>query len=159
MPLKVLLNGSIAGSIATLPMTLVMQLGYRMLPSHQQYPLWPSEIVQKLEEDVGAEHRINEKQHIALSLLAHFGYGAAAGTAYAATANRLPSGAMVSGIAYALTVWAVGYLGWLPAIRILVPATEQPKERNALNIAAHIVWGAGLGVIFERLQRYEQNKQ
>jgi hypothetical protein len=29
---------------------------------------------------------------------------------------------------------------------LMPPATRQPRERNAMMIAAHIVWGAALGL-------------
>ena len=45
---------------------------------------------------------------------------------------------------YGLGVWAMSYLGWIPAVRILTPAHRHPLRRNLLMIAAHIVWGLTL---------------
>jgi len=42
-------------------------------------------------------------------------------------------------------VWGGSYLGLLPSLGILRPATDHPAQRNALMIAAHLVWGATLG--------------
>jgi hypothetical protein len=41
----------------------------------------------------------------------------------------------------------------MPALGLLSPATEHPGRRNALMIAAHLVWGSATGIIFDRLQR------
>ncbi len=44
------------------------------------------------------------------------------------------------------------YLGQLPAANILPPATEDAARRNALMIAAHIVWGVTLGALVTLLR-------
>jgi hypothetical protein len=59
----------------------------------------------------------------------------------------------LQGIACGLAVWTLSYLGWLPALGILRPATEHPPRRTALMIAAHAVCGLVLGVLAEGLQR------
>jgi uncharacterized membrane protein YagU involved in acid resistance len=60
---------------------------------------------------------------------------------------------VVNGVAYGLGVWTASYLGLLPALGLLAPATEHPARRNALMIAAHVVWGASLGITAKRLSR------
>jgi uncharacterized membrane protein YagU involved in acid resistance len=59
-------------------------------------------------------------------------------------------------VPFALLVWLVSYLGWIPAANILPPATDQPKRRNALMIAAHVVWGVSLGSVFALLTDRER---
>lgn len=148
-----LLQGALAGCIATAPMTIVMTLLHRLLPRREQYPLPPSEIVEQIEEGVGAQQHMTEQQHLALTLLGHFGYGAAVGAGYGLLRKQLPFGKIANGIVYGLLVWTVSYLGLLPAAGLLTPATAHPARRNALMIAAHIVWGAATGVLVEQLQR------
>jgi hypothetical protein len=58
---------------------------------------------------------------------------------------------VLAGVGFGLAVWAVSYLGWLPAAGILSPATEHPARRNALMIGAHVVWGATTGLAVGRL--------
>ncbi|MEJ7606229.1 MAG: DUF6789 family protein [Bryobacteraceae bacterium] len=55
------------------------------------------------------------------------------------------------GALYGLAVWGGSYLGVMPATGLYKSATEEPAARNALMIAAHLVWGAALGVIFNKL--------
>jgi len=147
-----LLHGAVAGCIATAPMTVVMTVLHRLLPRPEQYPLPPSEIVEQIEETIGMEQHIDPEQHVAVTLLGHFGYGAAVGVGYALLRRHLPFGRIANGIVYGLGVWTVSYLGLLPAAGLLTPATEHPARRNGLMIAAHVVWGAATAWVFALLQ-------
>ncbi len=147
-----MLRGAIAGLVATAPMTVAMEVLFRRLPRGERYPLPPSEIVAVLEHAAGARRMAGAEEHLALTLIGHFGYGAAAGGGYGLLADRLPLPPALRGIAYGIATWMFSYLGWLPAFGILRPATEHPGRRNALMIVAHIVYGATLGLLFERLE-------
>jgi hypothetical protein len=50
-------------------------------------------------------------------------------------------------------VWAGSYLGLLPMTGLLHSATRERAERNALMIAAHVVWGGVLGALAEHANR------
>jgi hypothetical protein len=43
-------------------------------------------------------------------------------------------------------------MGWIPAVGTLEPATEHPPRRNALMIAAHLVWGAATAAAVRELR-------
>ena len=150
--INTLLRGAVAGCVATAPMTVVMTALHRLLPRREQYPLPPSEIVEQIAHNVGVEQHIDPPQHVAVTLLGHFGYGTAVGAGYALVHKFLPFGKIANGIAYGLLVWTVSYLGLLPAAGLLKPATEHPARRNALMIAAHVVWGAATAWGFALLQ-------
>ena len=45
---------------------------------------------------------------------------------------------------FGLGVWAASYLGWIPGLRILEPATQHPAHRTALMLMAHVIWGVSL---------------
>jgi hypothetical protein len=84
--------------------------------------------------------------NLAATLAAHFGFGAATGALFAAGSKELQHQYPVAaGIGYGLCVWAGSYLGWVPGLRLMPPATRQPAARNIMMIAAHVVWGATLG--------------
>lgn len=152
-----ILAGLVSGALATVPMTLAMKALHRQLPPEERYPLPPAEITAKLGEEVGMPEKPHTSSQLALTLAAHFGYGAAAGGLYAPLARRLPGHPLAKGIGFGLTVWTVSYLGLLPSLGILTPATEHPARRNALMIAVHVLWGAVLGLSFESLnQRVNQ---
>jgi uncharacterized membrane protein YagU involved in acid resistance len=145
--------GSAAGFAATLPMSVAMELMHRRLPPQERYPLPPRQITASVAESAGLEPHLDEPQKFTLTLLAHFGYGAAAGALYAPLAGRSPLPAPLAGVIFGLVVWTTSYLGWLPAARILRPATEHPWRRNALMIAAHVVWGLSAALLVTALSR------
>jgi uncharacterized membrane protein YagU involved in acid resistance len=148
---SVLVVGALAGLAATAPMTLFMQKMHQELPARERYPLPPSEIVEELTEQAGIDDQVDQSEHKALTLLAHFGYGAATGALYAPLAQAFHPPAMLGGAAFGLAVWGTSYLGLLPALGILRPATEHPARRNALMIGAHVIWGVTLGLVVEQL--------
>jgi len=146
-----MLRGATAGLTATVPMTLFMEAAHRCLPPHEQYPLPPREITERATEAAGVDDDLSEPQKQGMTLAAHFGYGASAGAVYGALAPSLPFSPALNGIAYGLAVWAGSYLGWLPAVGLHPPATREPARRNALMIGAHVLWGAVLGCLVDRL--------
>jgi uncharacterized membrane protein YagU involved in acid resistance len=143
--------GAVAGLIATVPMTIAMLLMHRRLPWHQRYPLPPRQIVGNMAHKAGVRQHLDNKEARGATLAAHFGYGAATGALFAPVSRALPVPRVVGGIAYGAAVWSVSYLGVLPALGILPPATKHPAERNALMILAHVIWGATLGLALDAL--------
>jgi hypothetical protein len=130
--------GAIAGFTATLAMTLAMRELHARLREPERYPLPPREIIDRLapESDSGIS---TETRRRTASMATHFAYGALTGGIYGAFK---PKGRLVPGSLYGVAVWAGSYLGWIPAAKILRPATTHPLSRNALMIGAHLVWGA-----------------
>jgi uncharacterized membrane protein YagU involved in acid resistance len=146
-----LVLGVICGIAATGPMSVVMVLLHRRLPARERYPLPPREITSKAVERVVEPDEISPATRSVLTWLAHFGYGGAAGAFYAEAERRLPGRASVRGPLFGLLLWMVSYLGLLPGLRVLTPATEHPLRRNALMIAAHLVWGWFLAIFYQVL--------
>ncbi len=138
--------GALAGLIATAPMTAAMIAMLRRLPPQEQYPLPPRRITMRMLGPTGARE-LNAPQRNALTMVNHFGYGAAIGAVYGPLAKALKLPPIAGGIGYGLAVWTGSYLGWLPATGVLEPASNHPMRRNALMIAAHVVWGAAAGAI------------
>ncbi len=112
----------------------------------------PHEIADKVVERSAAADDAGPQERRRLGWLAHFGFGAATGALYAVLRNRIPTpgGPIFHGSTFALAVWAVSYLGWIPAIRFLPPATEDEPGRQPAMVAAHALFGAILGVLVER---------
>jgi hypothetical protein len=79
----------------------------------------------------------------ALGLVAHLGFGATVGAVYALL-PRL-GGPLPRGISWALAVYAASYQGWVPAMGALPPASRDRRDRVAVMVAAHVVYGAVLG--------------
>jgi uncharacterized membrane protein YagU involved in acid resistance len=58
---------------------------------------------------------------------------------------------LLKGSLAGMIVWGGSYLGLLPALGIIPPATKHPRRRTALMIAAHLVWGVATGVVADRI--------
>ncbi|MBX6311310.1 MAG: DUF1440 domain-containing protein [Isosphaeraceae bacterium] len=147
-----LVIGAMAGCAATAPMTWAMEVMHRNLPHHERHPLPPWEIVERVAEKAVGQEPVGETEHFWLTLVAHFAYGAAAGSVFGPVAQRLALPRVLGGTAYGLVVWAGSYFGLLPALGIMRPATQHPMRRTALMIAAHLVWGSALGIFVELLE-------
>ena len=86
-----------------------------------------------------------------MTIFSHFGYGALFGSVYALFADRIPLHSSLKGALAGVAIWIGSYLGWLPALGILRPATQHPFRRNLLMIIAHVVWGVTLGEATRKL--------
>ena len=151
--MNVYLAGLLAGCMATLPMTLFMMLLFRALPRREQYPLPPRQVTMEVAEKAGIKERLDEPERTKLTLAAHFGYGTVTGFLYSLFTKKVPGDPLMKGVLFGLLVWAGSYLLLLPALGILRSATHHPLRRNVLMIAAHVVWGAFLGVLVEWFRR------
>lgn len=136
-----LMFGALAGVSATMAMTAAMRHLWPRLGAGERYPLPPREIVER------ATPPMDEGSSRLGSVLAHFGFGAVAGAAYGMLPRQWPSG-----IFYGISVWVGSYLGWIPALNILKPATRHPFERNLLMLAVHVVWGAVLAASLREIE-------
>jgi putative membrane protein len=132
-------------------MTAVMAALHRALPPEDRHPLPPRHITERMTQQAGVDDNLSEPEKQGLTAAAHFGYGAATGVAYGLLRPSLPLPGAVAGVAYGLAVWAGSYMGLLPKLRLYPHAEDESAERNALMIAAHVVWGAALGVVTDLL--------
>jgi uncharacterized membrane protein YagU involved in acid resistance len=127
-----LVIGAVAGFVGTMAMTSAMRRLHQRLPPKERYPLTPRELVDSV---------LAPPDELArdITVASHFAYGAACGALMAAAGTR-PGTA--TGAATGAAVWLGSYMGWIPALNLLDPATEHPARRNALMIWVHLVWGA-----------------
>ena len=144
--------GSIAGFLATVPMTIAMNAMHRALPEKDQHPLPPRHIAENAAAAAGVDLGASEDTHEAATLAAHFGYGAAAGSIYAPFAGSTGLPRAAEGALYGVGVWGASYLGLLPGAGLYPAATEESPARNGLMISAHLIWGASLGLLMGLLE-------
>jgi uncharacterized membrane protein YagU involved in acid resistance len=146
-----LLIGGIAGFVGTMAMTAAMRRMHRRLPPKERYPLTPREIVDSAAQQ--AETKLPGEAAKDLTTAAHFAYGALMGAMISAM-NPRPS--RPTGAAAGLAIWLASYMGWIPAVGALEPATRHPRRRNALMIAAHGVWGWWTAAAMQELGKARQ---
>jgi len=147
-------SGSLAGLLAAGPMGLLMVAWQKLLPKREQYALPPEQITEKVIERAGLDDISQKKvaRRVA-TWLSHFGYGAAAGSLYPLVTGSMKTSPVVRGLVFGLVVWAASYLGWVPAVRILPPATQAPAGRNMLMIGSHFLWGALIAFFVSRMEK------
>lgn len=150
-----ILFGATAGLIATAPMSISMLIGWRLLPKHEKYHLPPRLIIEKILEKVEIENHLSEKELVALTVLSHFGYDALSGALYTLFDHKLRMHSALKGALTGVAIWLGSYLGWLPAMGILPPATRHPGRRNLMMILAHVIWGVTLGEVTRKLTANE----
>lgn len=149
----VYLHGALAGAVATLAHTAVMFVLHPRLPHARRQPLPPLAITSEIAQRTGVETAQRGAGLKVATIASHFGFGAAAGSLYGPVEARLRGDRTLIGVGYGLAVWALSYLGWIPALRILPPATQHSAQRNVMMILAHVAWGAALAATYGRLRR------
>ncbi len=149
--MKLYLISAVSGFLATVPMTIAMEAMHRRLPWRERYALPPREITMNLADAAGVKKQLPEEGRFAATMAGHFGYGTVVGALYAPLSRKVQAPTAVKGALFGLLVWTVSYLGVLPMAHVFPPATKQPRRRNELMIAAHLVWGIALALLSERL--------
>jgi hypothetical protein len=146
------IHGALAGLVATAFMSLLM-LAARRVGLTPQLP--PDRIAEEAIETV-AGGPPGDGQQAAVASAAHFAFGAGAGALYGAAtapAARLRAPATVAaGLLFGTAVWLVSYQGWVPALKIMPPASRDHPGRVGTMLAAHWVFGAALALVTRRLR-------
>jgi uncharacterized membrane protein YagU involved in acid resistance len=142
-----LIIGGIAGFVGTMAMTAAMRRLHRRLPEEERYPLTPREIVDSGSRQIGLPLAGEVAKDVTTA--AHFAYGAACGALIAA---MNPDPKKRTGAAAGVAVWLASYMGWIPAVGTLEPATKHPARRNLLMIGVHLVWGAATAAAMRELR-------
>jgi len=141
--------GALAGLTATTAMTCFMRLTFDRLPIEDRYPLPPRELTDAVA--LTGDDRHPDKAD--LTVVSHFAYGSLAGALY-----PLISKIRGGGCLYGILVWCISYHGWIPAMRLLRPATEHPYKRNLLMVGAHLIWGAALKISYCEILKSTQKQ-
>lgn len=145
-------SGALAGCAATVPMTVVMADLYQAPTRRPKHSFPPRQITEEALAEAGLEDDLSEPAKKQLAAVAHFGFGSAMGAAYSLLPPKyLSQQPLTCGITFGLAVWATSYLGLLPSLHSEAAATEETPRRNAVIIAAHIVWGAALGYLTKQM--------
>jgi hypothetical protein len=141
-----LARGAAAGTAATAAMSgLMLAAGRAGLMGRQP----PEAIVRQ----AGARTAVEPRGRLAdvLAVVAHLGFGAGTGAAYALLPrSRRP---VLRGVAVGEAVYAVSYAGWVPAFGALPRPGRDRPGRQAVMVAAHLVYGGVLGALDDRWRR------
>lgn len=140
---KAILNGAVGGAIATAAMSALMLTAQRLGLMGKQ----PPEAITEVALDAGGAHHRDEGTENALASVLHFAFGMGVGALFGLLRRHLPKKvpAAVDGVVFASFIWVSSYEGWVPALGILPPASEDRPGRPQSMYLAHIVYGAVLG--------------
>lgn len=145
------LNGALAGGVATTLMTVFMKASQWTGLYRDAIP--PEKITKRMLRAVGMSAHTNAASETALTAAGHWAFGMAGGAIFGVLHRflRLPISAPVHGLIFGLLVWFVSYMGWIPAVGLLRHPKRQRWDQALMPALAHIVYGASLGVAFDRL--------
>lgn len=143
-------RGAFAGFVATGPMTLLMEALHAALPRERR-PLPQHLITERLLQNAGVADEYSRETKRAAGMAAHFCYGTMAGGVYGALAPYVPLPPALKGTLYAVGVGLDSYLGWLPLAGLYRSAVKESPQRNLMLLAAHVVYGAVLGLMTDWL--------
>lgn len=145
----------VAGLVGTVAMTSVMKgrASRWFAPDRLPREFVPKQIVERVEEAV-APGALTEAEEMRLTMPAHYGYGGTMGAVYGPVRHRLAGlPAPVVGALFGLGVWALGYVGWLPAIGVREGTAAGSRRRMVAPLVAHLVYGAATALVYEALDR------
>ncbi|MGH2614858.1 MAG: DUF6789 family protein [Thermomicrobiales bacterium] len=147
--MQTLMRGALAGLAATVPMTAVIAAG-RAAGLMDTPP--PVEITENVAEQIGENPDRQSPAFQAGWVAAHVGYGVACGALYAAMRPLLPRSDLAAGVLFGGAVWGISYISIMPALNLYPSAAADTKQRQAVMIAAHVVFGTALATIDTRLR-------
>lgn len=141
-----LLLGARAGLVATAAMSLLM-LAARAAGLTGRLP--PEKIADKATEQLPPSGQPSRDQRDALAAALHFGVGAALGALFGlATSGLRRIGVSAAlGVGFGTAVYATSYLGWMPALNIMPPATDDRPGRSITMLLGHWLFGGVLGAL------------
>jgi uncharacterized membrane protein YagU involved in acid resistance len=132
----------VAGLAGTVLMTGVIYAG-KWLGLLQTPP--PKEISARVEGAAGVQPTGSA---FSLSwLAAHLAFGTVLGGLYPWLRKAYPGPPLVEGTLFGLSVWFQAYVGVLPELGLYPSPTEDNTSRQVVMAAAHVVYGATVGVI------------
>ncbi|GAC1402006.1 MAG: hypothetical protein NVSMB52_15910 [Chloroflexota bacterium] len=143
-------RGSLAGIGATTAMTAVIYAGKAVGLLHTPPP---QQITKNAQDSVGiSRSQQSDETFNASWLAAHLGYGAGSGAGYTILRDLLPGNTITRGLIFGGSVWAVSYLGVMPALGLYPWPSEDSTSRTVVMIAAHAVFGVSLAEVEEWLR-------
>ena len=145
-----LATGAALGALATVAMSVAM-FGFKRLGLMGELP--PEKITARMLDRLHitpsgrAQHLVARMNHIA--------FGALGGVVFEALRRRLPDRTPILPVAltFAAAIWAVSYAGWAPALGLMPSPRKDRLGRQLSMVAAHIVYGATLGVLADRIRK------
>ena len=149
-------EGALAGAAGTFILQGVMLVNQQFAPDIEtpesedpaSFMLWQAEKLLPREAWMKIPASAETAAGIALSVA----YGTALGALYGALSSQKPN-LLRDGAIVGLGVWAIGYLGWLPAARLIPPVWKQEPKQMVGPIIEHLAYGFATAAAFSWLTK------
>jgi len=150
--IKRLAKGVAAGLAATFVIQGLLEAGQKLMPEGTP-PIKEDPgafMVNKAKKLLPESISIPEKVEKAAAKSLHLGYGITAGALY----GLLPHSRFTlgEGVLVGLCVWAAGYLGWLPATKLMPPITRHSAKQITLPLVQHALFGVAVSEGYKALE-------
>jgi len=146
-----LLRGAVAGLAGTAAMSAAMSVAKAAGLMAGEWP--PRKVGRESQKAAGVHGALSRPAFEAGWVAQHFAYGAGAGAAYELIQSRLklrepaPAGPL-----FGTALWALSYVGWLPAAGLYPPPHAEPARRVGTMVVAHLVYGTTTAEVARRLR-------
>lgn len=140
--------GALAGVVGTTAMSVPIFLA-REFGVIGQAP--PKEIARNAALETGTRQHMTHQEFSVGWLLAHLGYGAGSGLVFALVRRFLPLNSPILGAVYGSILWAVSYLGVMPALGLYPLQQGAARRVVAVMLPAHWIYGAVAGEALDLL--------
>jgi hypothetical protein len=158
-PLGAVVAGLLAGAVGTVCLDAVHYLKYRREGGTQSPLAWefapvenwetapdPGQVAKRVFEGF-TQRKLPDRSAWLISTAAHWCYGSAAGAAYGILAGSRPTPHPLYGVPFGAALFANDYVA-LPAARLYKPIWEYDAKTLAVDLSAHVAYGAGTGTAF-----------
>lgn len=143
-------RGAVAGLLGTVAMTVPILVGRRLGLVTTPPPV---EITANVSRRTSLLPDQSSPVFPVLWSSAHLAYGAGAGVVFTIIRDGLPARTSLAGLIFGFSVWAVSYLGLVPALGLYPGPKEDSRSRELVMIVAHGVFGVSVANAVRHLPR------
>lgn len=145
------IRGALAGLAGTAVMSAAMAATRAAGVMRGEVP--PRKVGGNAEEAMGVRDEMSRPAFEASWIAQHVAYGAAAGVAYELVERRLRLREPIpAGPLFGAALWAFGYAGWLPATGLYPPPNREPRDRVAMIVLHHLIYGTTTALVCQALR-------
>jgi hypothetical protein len=158
-PLAAVAGGLLAGAVGTVCLDTVQYLRYRRTGGKKGPLAWefapietwetapdPGQVAKRVIEGF-TQRKLPDRLAWPISTAMHWGYGSSAAALYGILAGSLRRPHALYGLPFGAAVWATSYV-ILPAGGLYKPIWDYDAKTLAIDLSAHLAYGAGTGTAF-----------
>ncbi len=163
-PLAAVAGGLLAGAVGTVCLDTVQYLKYRRKGGKDSPLRWefapvdswekapdPGQVAKRVIEGF-TQRKLPDRWAFPISTAMHWAYGSSAAAAYGILAGSLRRPHAAYGLPFGAAVWAAGYV-ILPEGGLYKPIWDYDAKTLAIDLSAHLAYGAGTGATFRLLAK------